>query len=85
MSSTDAIFLPRYSVGMGGIGSVIARRMSQGWGMKILYHNRNPIAAGKPGAEYEYCASLEEMLGRADVVSLNMPVSRGSLPGRPGG
>lgn len=61
-------------VGMGGIGSVIAHRMAAGWGMKVLYHNRNPIKEGEKGSEYEYCKSLEEMLGRADVVSLNLPV-----------
>jgi glyoxylate reductase len=61
-------------VGMGGIGSVVAHRMAAGWGMKVLYHNRNPIKAGEKGAEFEYVSSLEEMLGRSDVVSLNLPV-----------
>lgn len=59
---------------MGGIGAVVARRMADGWGMKILYHNRRKIAEGGAGAEYEYCENLEEMLGRCDVVSLNLPV-----------
>ncbi|CDZ96902.1 2-hydroxyacid dehydrogenase [Phaffia rhodozyma] len=62
-------------VGMGGIGSVVAKRMALGWGMKILYHNRNQIKDGQPGSEYEYCSSLEEMLGKADVVSLNLPLN----------
>lgn len=44
--------------------------------MKILYHNRSPVKAGGAGAEYEYCANLEEMLGRCDAVSLNLPVRR---------
>lgn len=48
--------------------------MANGWGMKVLYHNRNRIQEGKPGSEYEYCESLEDMLGRSDVVSLNLPV-----------
>ena len=43
--------------------------------MKILYHNRNPVKEGGAGAEYEYCSSLEDMLARSDVVSLNLPVS----------
>lgn len=42
--------------------------------MKILYHNRNPVKEGGAGAEYEYCSSLEDMLARSDVVSLNLPV-----------
>ncbi|KAL7410214.1 D-isomer specific 2-hydroxyacid dehydrogenase [Mrakia frigida] len=62
-------------VGMGGIGALVAKRMHLGWGMKILYHNRSPVKAGGAGAEYEYCASLEEMLGRCDVVSLNLPLN----------
>jgi glyoxylate reductase len=59
-------------VGMGGIGKVVARRMT-GWGMKIVYYNRREIEE-KLDFECEYKSSLEELLKVSDVVSLHMPV-----------
>lgn len=59
-------------VGMGGIGKVVARRMT-GWGMKVVYYNRRELE-DKPDFECEYKSSLEELLKVSDVVSLHMPV-----------
>jgi glyoxylate reductase len=64
-------------VGMGGIGKVVARRMT-GWGMKIVYYNRRELDP-KPDFECEYKSSLEDLLKVSDVVSLHMPVSRSSI------
>jgi glyoxylate reductase len=64
-------------VGMGGIGSVVARRMAIGWGMKVIYHNRKKLSRDKEPKDYEaeYKERLEDLLKEADVVTLHAPVS----------
>lgn len=62
-------------IGMGGIGTVTARRMALGWGMKVIYHNRRKLASEPSDFAVEYKESLEELLKEADVVSLHLPVS----------
>ena len=61
-------------VGMGGIGEAVARR-AKGFGMAVLYHNRRrrPEAEAETGAEY--CETLEDLLERADIVSLHCPLT----------
>ena len=60
-------------VGMGDIGTAVARRAA-GFGMRILYHNRNPSPlATEVGAEM---ASLDHLLSNADFVSLHVPLSQ---------
>ena len=60
-------------VGMGDIGTAVARRAA-GFGMRILYHNRNPSPlAAELGAEM---VSLDHLLCNADFVSLHVPLSR---------
>lgn len=59
-------------VGMGRIGQAVARR-AHGFDMTVLYHNRHPV---DPVLERELnaCyAGLEELLARADIVTLNVP------------
>ena len=62
-------------VGMGRIGQALARR-ARAFGMQVHYHNRNRL---NPGLEEElgatYWDSLEAMLPRMDVVSLNAPAT----------
>lgn len=55
-------------VGMGRIGSALARR-ARAFGMEVHYHNRRPV----PGAEFRYWPDLDAMLPEMDVVSLNAP------------
>ncbi|EPQ30312.1 uncharacterized protein PFL1_02427 [Pseudozyma flocculosa PF-1] len=59
-------------IGMGGIGSALARR-AEAFDMKILYHNRNRNPNAQPS--WEYVSSQAELLRRADVVSLNLPLN----------
>ncbi len=61
-------------VGMGGIGSVVAKRCIA-FDMKVLYYNRNPITP-TPSFPCEYVSSLSELLKRSDVVSLNLPLNK---------
>jgi glyoxylate reductase len=60
-------------VGMGRIGQAVARR-AKAFGLQIHYHNRKPV---HPSIEQEleatYWESLDQMLARMDIVSLNCP------------
>jgi glyoxylate reductase len=60
-------------IGMGGIGSVVAQRCLA-FGMKVIYHNRNPISPA-PAFECEYVESRDDLLRRSDLVSLNLPLN----------
>ena len=60
-------------IGMGRIGQAVARR-ARAFGLQIHYHNRRPVA---PRIEEElgatYWESLDQMLARVDIVSINCP------------
>ena len=58
-------------IGMGRIGSAVARR-ARGFGLSIHYHNRKPVHP-ETEAELEatYWESLDQMLSRVDIVSVN--------------
>lgn len=60
-------------VGMGRIGQAVARR-ARAFGLTVHYHNRKPVS---PRIEQEldatYWDSLDQMLARMDVVSVNCP------------
>jgi len=60
-------------IGMGRIGTAVARR-ARAFGLAIHYHNRRPVA---PQTEEEleatYWDSLDQMLARMDIVSVNCP------------
>ena len=60
-------------LGMGRIGSAVARR-AKGFGLAIHYHNRRR-AHETLEAELEatYWESLDQMLARVDIVSVNCP------------
>jgi len=60
-------------VGMGRIGQALARR-ARAFGLSIHYHNRKPVPAHIAEAlEATYWDSLDQMLARMDVVSVNCP------------
>ena len=62
-------------VGMGRIGQAIARRAAHGFGMRVLYHNRKPVA---PEVEQELNAQyrgLDELLRQSRHVLLTLPYS----------
>jgi len=60
-------------IGMGRIGQAVARR-ARPFGLQIHYHNRRRVAP-KIEAELEatYWESLDQMLARMDIISVNCP------------
>lgn len=63
-------------VGMGRIGRAVAKRAHHGFGMKIIYHTVDPVPADEMRALGAVpCANVEEVLRRADFVSLHCPAS----------
>jgi glyoxylate reductase len=60
-------------IGLGRIGHALARR-ARAFGMEIHYHNRKPVSPRiQEELEATYWESLDQMLARADVVSVNCP------------
>jgi len=60
-------------VGMGRIGTAVARR-AKAFGLAIHYHNRKRVhSATEEELEATYWDSLDQMLARVDVVSVNCP------------
>ena len=60
-------------IGMGRIGQAVARR-AKAFGLQIHYHNRKPVHAQierELGATY--WESLDQMLARMDILSVNCP------------
>lgn len=60
-------------VGMGRIGQAVAQR-AKAFGLQIHYHNRKrlPLAI-EEDLEATYWESLDQMLSRMDIVSINCP------------
>ena len=64
-------------VGMGAIGQAVARR-GKGFGMEIIYFNRNRVAPeieSSLGAEF---VSFDQLLRRSDFLSLHAPLNEHS-------
>jgi glyoxylate reductase len=60
-------------VGMGRIGQAVARR-AKAFGLQIHYHNRKPVHHDiERELEATYWESLDQMLARMDIVSVNCP------------
>jgi glyoxylate reductase len=60
-------------VGMGRIGQALARR-AKAFGLSIHYHNRRRVPqAVEEEVEATYWESLDQMLARMDIVSVNTP------------
>lgn len=61
-------------IGMGRIGQAVARR-AQGFGMRVLYHNRHRLDTGTEAALGASWVTLPVLLQQADFVSVHAPLS----------
>ncbi len=60
-------------IGMGRIGQAVARR-AKAFGLQIHYHNRRRLPeAVEQEVEATYWDSLDQMISRMDIVSVNCP------------
>jgi glyoxylate reductase len=60
-------------IGMGRIGQAVARR-AKAFGLQIHYHNRKPVSPRiADELEATYWESLDQMLGRTDIVTVHSP------------
>jgi glyoxylate reductase len=57
-------------VGMGRIGSMVARR-AVGFDMKVIYYNRRPVE----GVKFIFKEKIDDLLEEADYVSLHVPLT----------
>ncbi|MEN3379798.1 MAG: glyoxylate reductase, partial [Hyphomicrobiales bacterium] len=66
-------------IGMGRIGQAVARR-ARAFGLQIHYHNRKHVAPQiEEDLEATYWESLDQMLARMDIVSINCPHTPGTF------
>jgi glyoxylate reductase len=66
-------------IGMGRIGQAVARR-AKAFGLSIHYHNRKPVSPRiSDELEATYWESLDQMLARMDVISVNCPHTPGTF------
>ena len=60
-------------IGMGRIGQAVARR-AKAFGLQVHYHNRRRVPeAVEQELEATYWDSLDQMLARMDIISINCP------------
>ncbi|MEO1693996.1 MAG: D-glycerate dehydrogenase [Pseudomonadota bacterium] len=65
-------------IGMGRIGTAVARR-ARGFGLQVHYHNRTRVADEiEQELEATYWDSLDQMLNRMDIISVNCPHTPGT-------
>ena len=65
-------------IGMGRIGQAVARR-AKAFGLQIHYHNRRHVHTSiEEELEATYWESLDQMLARMDIISVNCPHTPGT-------
>jgi len=65
-------------IGMGRIGQAVARR-ARAFGLQIHYHNRRKLSSKiEQELDATYWESLDQMLARMDIISINCPHTPGT-------
>lgn len=68
-------------VGMGHIGSLVAKKCHDGLGMKILAYDPYVVEKYKD-YDYRFCSSLEELFAESDFITIhcpNLPETKGMV------
>ena len=60
-------------LGMGRIGFEVARR-AEPHGLKLQYHNREPVSSNNNATSAEY-VSFETLISTSDIISLHVPLN----------
>jgi glyoxylate reductase len=61
-------------IGAGRIGSGVAKRLSTGFGMRVIYNDVRPCEPMEADTGAEYREHLDDLLREADVVSVHVPL-----------
>ncbi|KAI4204194.1 MAG: hypothetical protein LQ350_001385 [Teloschistes chrysophthalmus] len=61
-------------LGMGGIGSALAVRAAP-FGLKMQYHNRNPVVHPASNLLNVQYVSFEKLLRTSDIISIHLPLN----------
>ena len=61
-------------IGLGKIGTAVAAR-ARGFGMRVIYHNRNRRPEAEAQYNVEFFPDLGKLLAEADIVSLHCPLT----------
>ncbi|KAI4248776.1 MAG: hypothetical protein LQ352_005804 [Teloschistes flavicans] len=61
-------------LGMGGIGSALAVRAAP-FGLKMQYHNRNPVVYASSNAVNVQYVGFEKLLRTSDIISIHLPLN----------
>jgi phosphogluconate 2-dehydrogenase/gluconate 2-dehydrogenase len=62
-------------LGFGRIGQAVARRAALGFGMPVVFHDPFDVQVPATLAGHAVRASFDEVLARADIVALTLPLS----------
>ncbi|SAL54631.1 2-hydroxyacid dehydrogenase [Caballeronia telluris] len=62
-------------LGFGRIGQAVARRAALGFDMPVIFHDPFDVQVPPSLAQHAVRASFDDVLGRADIVALTLPLS----------
>ena len=65
-------------LGMGRIGTAIAKRAWHGFGMQVLYHNRQRLSESQEKIVAARYVQLEELLSQSDHLMIVVPYNKGT-------
>ncbi|KAL1846846.1 hypothetical protein Daus18300_014131 [Diaporthe australafricana] len=66
-------------VGMGKTGSLLARKASVAFGMRVAYWNHSGRSvSAPPDSTYRRCDTLDDLFKCSDIVSLHCPLTEGT-------
>ncbi len=74
LTGTDVYGKTLGIVGMGRIGTAVARRGRLGFGMRILYHSRSRVEAAERDLDAEF-VPFDRLLTESDFVSVHVPLT----------